>query len=117
MIRKDKDCVRYSKQMFAGPGEVEAKQILNEGEFRDKGRLFNHIVLKPGTAVGEHRHTNDFEVYYVLSGTGLYNDNGTEVEVGPGDVTVCPEGERHALLNTGTTDMEIIALILFDRKD
>ena len=47
----------------------------------------------------------------------MYNDNGTEVEVGPGDVTICPEGEEHALANTGSEDMEIIALILFDKKN
>ena len=91
MIRKSQDCTTFTKVMFGGPGAIEARQILNEGEFCDKGRLFNHIVLKPGVTIAKHRHVNDFETYYILKGYGVYNDNGTEVEVGPGDVTICPE--------------------------
>lgn len=117
MIRKAQDCITFSRMLFGGPGEIEARQILNEGEFCDKGRLFNHIVLRPGVSIGRHRHVNDFEVYYFLKGCGMYDDNGTEVAVGPGDVTVCPEGEQHAVSNTGTEDLEFIALVLFDRKD
>ena len=117
MIRKSQDCTTFTKVMFGGPGAIEARQVLNEGEFCDKGRLFNHIVLKPGVTIAKHRHVNDFETYYILKGYGVYNDNGTEVEVGPGDVTICPEGEEHALANTGSEDMEIIALILFDKKN
>ncbi len=116
MIRKAQDCTTFTKQMFGGPGAIEAKQILNEGEFCDKGRLFNHIVLKPGVTIGKHRHVNDFEIYYILRGCGVYDDNGTDVAVAPGDVTICLEGEQHALSNTGTEDMEIIALVLFDKK-
>ena len=94
MIRKSQDCTTFTKVMFGGPGAIEARQILNEGEFCDKGRLFNHIVLKPGVTIAKHRHVNDFETYYILKGYGVYNDNGTEGEVGPGDVTICPEGEE-----------------------
>ena len=42
-----------------------------------------------------------------------YNDNGTEVEVGPGDVTFCDAEEGHALKNIGDEDLEAIALILY----
>ena len=116
MIRRSSECTTIVKQMFGGPGEMEARQILNEGEFADKGRLFNHVTLKPGAAIGKHRHNNEFEVYYILSGHGTYDDNGTPVEVGPGDVTCCPRGEQHAILNTGSENLELIALILFDRQ-
>ncbi len=113
MIRKNKDRTSFAKEMFGGPGLMKASQILNADEFCGKGRLFNHVVLEPGSGVGLHRHKNDFEVYYLLKGTATYNDNGREVEVGPGDVMVCPDGEEHSIVNTGTTDVEMIALILF----
>ena len=116
MIRRSGERTSIVKTMFGGPGEMEAKQILNDGEFADKGRLFNHVTLKPGAAIGKHQHNNEFEVYYILSGHGTYDDNGTPVEVGPGDVTCCPHGERHGILNTGTGDLVFIALILFDKK-
>lgn len=116
MIRKAADNTTFTKVMFGGPGAIKATQILNADEFCGKGRLFNHIILEPGVAIGMHRHKDDFETYYILKGNATYSDNGTDVEVGPGDVMVCPEGEEHALTNTGTTDVELIALILFDKK-
>ena len=115
MIRKDCDRTCFSKQMFGAPGEVDFRQILNAGEFFDKGRLFNHCVIKPGMGLGLHKHTDEIEVYYILSGEGRYDDNGTEVTVRPGDTTVCYDGESHAIYNDGTEDLEFIALILFTK--
>jgi len=59
------------------------------------------VVLDPGASVGYHVHENDEEMYHILSGKGTYNDNGTEVEVGPGDVMICPTGQGHSMKNTG----------------
>jgi mannose-6-phosphate isomerase-like protein (cupin superfamily) len=113
MIRKGDERVTVQEVKFGGPGETWLAQILNPDEFGNKGRLFNHNVLKPGCGLGKHRHNGEFEVYYILKGEGLYNDNGTEVTVKIGDVTVCPSGEEHGILNTGREDLEFIALILF----
>ena len=43
----------------------------------------------------------------------MYNDNGTPVPVGPGDVTFVDDGEGHSLKNTGTEDLVSVALILY----
>ena len=56
----------------------------------------------------------DSETYYILSGKGLYNDNGTEVEIGAGDVTYCAPGEGHGLKCLGDEPVEMIALILYE---
>ncbi|MDR2745499.1 MAG: cupin domain-containing protein [Desulfovibrio sp.] len=113
MIRNAKERVTSVGVKFGGPGETWLAQILNPDEFGNKGRLFNHNVLKPGCGLGKHRHEGEFEVYYILKGEALYNDNGNEVTVRPGDVTICPSGEEHGILNTGKEDVEFIALILF----
>lgn len=115
MIRRASERVHTSKKMFGAPGELEAFQILNPGEFNDKGRLFNHCVLRPGEGLGMHRHSGDFEIYYIIKGQGLYNDNGTETTVSAGDTTFCMDGEEHSLLNNGTEKLEFIALILFSK--
>lgn len=113
MIRRKADATTVERSMFGGPGLGRALQILNEGEFAEKGRLFNHVTLAPGCAVGKHAHHGEFEVYYILKGQGTYDDNGTECTVVAGDVTICPDGESHGLLNSGSEDLEFIALILF----
>lgn len=101
------------ENMKGGKGLLSMTHILQEGQFCDKGRLFTHSVLKPGVSIGTHPHDGEFEVYYILSGEGSYNDNGVLKTVRAGDVTVCPSGEVHGLENTGSTDLTMIALILY----
>jgi len=113
MIRAKADVPHIDATMFGGPGELHADQILTKDEFAGKGRLFNHCVLHPGETIGVHPHKNEFEVYYILSGEGLYTDNGVQSQVKAGDVTVCYSGESHGLSNNGSEDLVFIALILF----
>ena len=114
MIRRSEDKKIEVKKLFGGSGEAVMSKILDGAEeMYGKGRVFNHVVLHPGCEVGWHVHQGDGETYYILKGRGLYNDNGTSVEVGPGDVTFVDSGEGHALLNNGDEDLEAIALILF----
>ena len=48
----------------------------------------------------------------ILSGSGKYNDNGTIVDVQPGDVYYCGDGECHSIEAIGEP-IEMIALILY----
>ncbi len=114
MVRKSADKTIEVKKMFGGAGEAKSFHILEGAdEMYGKGRLFNHVVLEPGGEIGWHIHQGDGETYYILKGRGEYNDNGQVLAVGPGDVTFVDAGEGHSLKNTGSENMEIIALILF----
>ena len=114
MIKRNETLPRGQKKMFDGAGEVRNIQILQSGEeMYNKGRVFNHVFLDPGCEVGWHVHHGDGETYYILKGTGEYNDNGTLVQVYPGDMTFVDDGEGHSIKNTGDETLEAIALILF----
>ena len=114
MVRRSEEKTVEVKKMFGGAGEAVMRRILNGAdEMYGKGRVFSHVHLAPGCEVGWHIHHGDGETYYILRGRGLYNDNGTEFEVGPGDVTFVDAEEGHALKNIGEEDLEAIALILF----
>lgn len=114
MIRRSEEKITESKKLFNGAGEAVMQKILNGAdEMYGKGRVFNHLLLRPGCEVGWHVHHGDGETYYILKGHGSYNDNGTVVKVGPGDVTFVDDGEGHALINDEDEDMEAIALILY----
>ena len=114
MIRRNEERRVDVKKMFDGDGQVILSHILNGAEeMYGKGRVFSVATLKPGCEIGWHIHHGDGETYYILRGRGLYNDNGTEVEVGPGDVTFVDAEEGHALKNTGEEVLEAIALILY----
>ena len=114
MIRKsDAQTVEF-KCIRNGIGDTEMRKLLNGAdEMYGKGRMFNLMKVEPGNSIGNHTHSGDNEIFYFLSGTGEYNDNGTAVTVCPGDVTVCSDGEAHGLINNGTEPLVFIALILF----
>lgn len=116
MIRKsnEKETVRKPAP-FGGSGEITVRSLLNgPEEMSHKGRVFGHTTVWPGGQIGYHVHTGDSETYYILSGHGLYNDNGTEQEIGPGDVAYCAPGEGHGLRCLGDEPVEMIALILYE---
>ena len=105
----------FEKELFGGPGAVHFTKIVNENGLADKGRLFNIGTLKPGCAVGNHKHNGELEIYYILEGEGMYYDNGVDTPVKAGDMTLCNDGESHGLLNTGSKDLKMVALILFTK--
>lgn len=113
MIQHFDELAKSAGQIKGGKGIVSAASLLDLADFNGKGRLFNHSVLKSGCSVGLHKHDGEMEVYYILKGQGVYDDNGTLIPVAAGDVTLCRNGESHMLENTGTEDLEFIALILF----
>lgn len=114
MIRKAADCKKeYRENMRGGNGTVEITNFATPAELNDKGRLFANITLKPGCSIGYHVHEKDSELFYLMRGEALYNDNGTEYLVSAGDVMVCPAGTGHAIANNGKEDVEICAVIVY----
>ena len=104
MVRRYKERNIETKKMFDGDGQVQLAHILNGA-----GEMY-----KPGCEIGWHVHHGDGETYCIVSGHGEYNDHGTSVPVGPGDVTFVDDGEGHSLRNTGTDeDLVSVALILY----
>lgn len=82
--------------------------------FNPKARMFSIAELEPGQEVAFHTHTGENETYYFLSGTGLYNDNGTIVPIAAGMTTFCPAGEGHGVKNTGSELLRLLCLIVVD---
>ena len=114
MIRKATECNKeYRENMRGGNGTVEITNFATRSELNDKGRLFANITLKPGCSIGYHVHEKDSELFYIMKGEALYNDNGTECTVRAGDVTVCPAGAGHSIANNSEETVEICAVIVY----
>ncbi len=116
MVRKSnqKKVVRKPAP-FNGIGEITVRNLLNgPDEMGGKGRVFGHTTVYPGSAIGYHVHQGDSETYYILSGTGKYNDNGVITTVEAGDVTYTGPGEGHGIEAVGDEPVEMIALILYN---
>ncbi len=98
----------------AGSATMTMERLLAPPYQAEKLRTFADIVLEPGAAVEFHVHTNESESYYILSGSGQYNDNGKTVSISAGDVTFTAHGEGHGIQNTGSEPLRFIALIILD---
>lgn len=102
------------ENMNGGDGHVLIKRILNETQLNGKCRLYAEVTLEPGCSLGFHEHHGESETYYIVSGKGIYSDNGELRMVEPGEMTFTPSGKGHALTNSGDTDLVFIALIIVD---
>ncbi len=97
-----------------GNGFITVRNLINsDAELNGKGRVFAHTTVEPHSGIGFHKHEGDTEIYYVLSGKANYNDNGSIVEIVPGDVTFTPSGTGHGVENPYDEPLEIIALIIY----
>ena len=115
MIRKKEECtIDCREHMRDGNGTVQITNFINsQEEVNDKGRLFSHMTLTPGTSIGYHVHETDSELFYILRGAAEYNDNGTMAELLPGDIALCPAGTGHGIACKGDETLELVALILY----
>ena len=108
-----KECTRLEIEKLRGGNGILRATVLAEGE-ECHGHVtqFRRMVMDPGCSIGYHTHDTNTEVYYILSGHPIGNDNGVEVQMGPGDVLVTGNGAGHALENRTDEPVEFINLIV-----
>lgn len=112
MIKRADECsVKVNEAMRGGPGAVILTEIADKIDTLDKARLFSLLTLKQGCGIGYHEHHGECEIFYILNGEAIYNDDGREVEIHAGDVTIVEDGHGHSIRNDGEKDVNLIALI------
>ena len=111
-IRKLPDTPERLEHLKGGAGHLERYALLSPEEMLGAGTVCARMVLQPGCEVGEHTHHGNYEVYYFLSGHGVYRSNGETTTVDAGTVTLTGDGERHALRNAGPEPLEFMAFVL-----
>lgn len=95
-----------------GVGEVKIEMILDE-ELKDKCGLYAKVTIPAGSVLGYHEHHGNGESYFILSGEGIYDDNGVKRAVKAGDSTWTPDGSGHSLDNSnGKEPIVFMALIV-----
>ncbi|OPZ88823.1 MAG: Cupin domain protein [Firmicutes bacterium ADurb.Bin419] len=113
MIKRANEMVKEIKeQMRGGKGSVEILHIFKQEELRGKARLCAKITIAPGSSIGLHQHDNEEEIFYIINGKGMVNDNGNLSEVKAGDSIITGNGATHSVENTGDELLEMMAVIL-----
>ena len=112
IIAAGKQEVKVNQQMRGGTGEARLASYAPTPHCR----LISEITLEQGCSIGDHIHEHEAEVFYIISGEGIYNDNGTEHIVRPGDVAYCMSGESHSIRNEQAATLKLLAVIITEAE-
>lgn len=95
------------KQISLALGAAKDRNQFNGGHPFD----FAIERLEPGaTLCPYHDHATQWELFYVLSGTGSVRSNGELHHVTSGDVIIHPPGDAHQIVNDGSVDLMYILI-------
>ena len=102
---------------FSPPGAeaaFESRLLIDPSGVGSTDLAVNHFLLKPGQHTNPGAHPKPYdEIYYVLRGQGRVSlgHPPEDTDLTPDMVVFIPGGTRHALLNTGADDLEIITMM------
>lgn len=112
MIRKAAAMPLIEREALrSGIGCAKTQNCFTEEELAPHAGMVARITLAPGCSIGEHAHTEDAELYYLLSGMAMANDNGEMVELHAGDAMWTSGGAHHAIINHGTEPLVLLAVV------
>lgn len=113
MIRRTNQyAVEVRPQMRGGTGEVTIEKLWQPGaELKGGIRLFARVTIPPGASIGFHRHEQEEEIFVILQGSAMTNDDGQEVILQPGDSILTGDGKGHAIACAGDHPLVLLAVI------
>ena len=94
---------KTAEHVNGGAGFIMKEELITPEQRGEHCGLLNRITLKPNC---------EAEMYYILEGTGMYEEDGEAVAVEAGDVTYCEDGHGHGLKNNGKEELVMVAVIL-----
>ena len=98
-----------------GVGDLPFQHLFSSEELGGRAQMLAKVTLQPGESVGEHPHSGNGEVYWVLSGSVTVTEDGVQTVLQTGDAEFCADGHTHAIFNHTHEPAEFLALILPDR--
>ena len=96
---------QHLEHFKGGEGAMDAHMYVDE-----TGRILKG-TLQPGCTIGLHKHEGSSETVYIVSGNGTMLYDGAEEALKAGDVSYCPEGHEHSLINSGTEPLVFIGVV------
>ncbi|RYG13271.1 MAG: cupin domain-containing protein [Burkholderiales bacterium] len=111
LVVEEQSIATHQPGPHGGAGETTAYPFFKDAPGMDFE--FRKRVLHAGAGIGFHQHDKD-EIYYVISGNGVYTLDGKDHAVGPGNAMLTRPGSTHAIRQTG--DADLVLLITYRAK-
>lgn len=92
--------------MNGGTGEMTCRM------FNDEKYRIIPTAIHPGGSIGVHSQDSGDDLNYIISGTGKAVCDGTEEELRPGVMHICPKGSAHSIINTGEDDLVMLTVVV-----
>jgi len=113
MVRRKNEMIeRHREHARNGKGVMRDLILLTPEETGGRCSNFTRLLIDPGCSIGLHDHTENAEVYYVLSGEVVTLENGEEIVLREGDVTYTGGGAEHFVENRTDTLAEVLAIVI-----
>ena len=104
----DRALLRPVNAMFGGQGAVQYRRAVSPSLYVGPWAYTDHLLLPPGTTVGEQIHRGVAEVYFVMSGSGTVTVGSETAAIKEGDAIPVQLNEKHTLQNAGTAPLELL---------
>lgn len=112
MVRKPHEMkTEVREKMRGGPGSVRVTSLFEPAEFKALVRLCARLSIAPGSGIGLHEHAAEDEVYVIVKGEGLLDEGNGPCKVSPGDAILTGRGSKHSIVNSGSSELELLAFI------
>ena len=111
IIRRNEMKTEVKEKMRGGEGAAHFYHLV-DCEKEKNVRMMAEITLQPGNSIGRHTHESEAEYYFILSGSGVVNDNGTDTPVKAGDAVITKDGASHSIKNNGSVPLVFHAVIV-----
>ena len=113
MLRRNEEMrVELREKMRGGVGDIQIKNLFQDGDLKGKARLVAEITIPVGGSIGFHQHDQEEEIFYFLAGQGRVKDQDDWKEVNIGDALVTGGGKGHSVENIGNEPLVLMAVIL-----
>ena len=84
----------------------------NDSAEEDVIKEIGWMTLLPGASIGLHKHVDNEDAYIIVSGTGIFiGDDGVEVPVKAGDITIARQGQSHSLVNNSAEPLYFLDVV------
>lgn len=111
-ISKENMVLEKRENMRGGDGIVTIFHAVDHEKLPPHFRLISPVMLEKGCGIGDHAHNGETEVFYVLKGEGVYDDNGIKRSFKTGDMSFTGNGEHHSIYNEKDEPLLLFAAII-----
>ena len=103
---------RTREKVQGGNGTLLFQDLFTAEELGNRLQMCSAVTLMSGESIGEHAHTENGELYYILQGTATMVEDGKEFTLCAGDAQFCADGHTHGIANFGLAPLVFLAVIM-----